>query len=262
VTNVIESTLRALLERATRTSSFRRSLPISVGGGGIYVSGSGGLKYLFRSMGSIDPSLCSLAREFVKKGHVVWDVGANVGLFTFAAAHLAGETGKVVAFDADIWLAQLLRRSASIQPSTSAPVQVVPAAIASGCDLRTFNIALRSRASNFLQGYGQTSTGGVAEQQTVVSVSIDWLAERLPPPEVIKIDVEGAELEVLRGATGLLGSKFPVVLCEVGQASSREVTHLFKSMGYRIYDGESRLSDRHEVPLAPWNTVAIHGIHG
>jgi FkbM family methyltransferase len=210
-------------------------------------------------MNSVDPALCRLAREFVQKRHVIWDVGANVGLFSFAAAHLAGETGKIFAFDADTWLVQLLRRSASIQPSTSAPVQIVPVAVANSCDLRTFNIASRSRSSNFLQGYGQSQTGGIAEQQTVISVSIDWLSERLPPPDVIKIDVEGAELEVLRGGVGLLRNKSPVVLCEVCSESSREVTDLLKSIGYKIYDGEVPPTDRHELVSAPWSTVAIRG---
>src|SRR5271156_5693911 len=114
--------LRSFLERATRRTSFRRSLPTLAGGVQIYVSGSAGLKYLFRPMKSVDPVLCSTAEEFVKKGHVVWDVGANIGLFSFAAAHLAGDKGRVFAFEADVWLVQLLRRSASIQPSTSGAV--------------------------------------------------------------------------------------------------------------------------------------------
>jgi FkbM family methyltransferase len=250
--------LRKFLENATRTTVFRRSLPADLGGAPLYTSGSAGLRYLLRSMESVDPVLCSLAQEFVEPGHVVWDVGANVGLFAFAAAHLAGESGQVCAFDADIWLVQLLRRSALIQPSTSAPVRVIPAAIANACDLRTFNIASRSRASNFLQGYGHTQTGGIAEQQTVVSLSIDWLAERLSLPDVIKIDVEGAELEVIRGGLGLLTSKKPVVLCEVGANSSREITECFKSIGYRLYDGERPLAERRELTEAPWSTIAIH----
>jgi FkbM family methyltransferase len=249
--------IRSLVERTARSASFRRSLPASVGGAQIYASVSGGLKYLFKPMESVDPGLCRLAREFVQRGHVVWDVGANVGLFSFAAAHLAGEAGKVFAFDADTWIVQLLRRSAAIQPSTSAPVEIIPAAVADSCNVRTFNIAVRSRASNYLQGYGQSQTGGVAERQTVICVSMDWLSERLPPPDVVKIDVEGAELEVLRGGIGLFQSKHPIVLCEVSAQSSPEVTVLLNSIGYTVYDGEALPTDRQALAAAPWNTVAI-----
>jgi FkbM family methyltransferase len=249
--------LRSILEKASRRTTFRRTLPANVGGAQIYASGSAGLKYIFRSMDSVDPVLCRLARELVKRNHVVWDIGSNIGLFAFAAAHLAGESGKVVALEADMWLVQLLRRSAAIQPSTSASVQVIPAAVADGCDVRTFNIAARSRASNSLAGYGNSQTGGVAERQSVISVSMDWLAYRLPHPDVVKIDVEGAELEVLTGALGLLRTKGPVILCEVCAERSPGVTDLLRSIGYRIYDGEVSAAERPEVALAPWNTVAI-----
>jgi FkbM family methyltransferase len=249
--------LRSLLEKASRGTAFRRSLPANVGGAQIYVSGSAGLKYLFRHMQSVEPALCRLATEFVRPGHVVWDIGANVGLFSFAAAHLAGNAGSVFAFDADTWLVQLLRRSASIQPPASARVQIIPAAIADSCDLKIFNIAVRSRASNALQGYGQSQTGGIAEQHTVVCVSIDWLTERLPTPNVIKIDVEGAELEVLRGGTGLLRSKSPVIICEVCSENSREISDLLKGFGYKLYDGDVMPTARGELVAASWNTVAI-----
>jgi FkbM family methyltransferase len=249
--------LRSFLERATRRTSFRRSLPTQIGGTQIYVSGSAGLKYLFRPMKSVDPVLCGMAKEFVKNGHVVWDVGANIGLFSFAAAHLAGRNGRVFAFEADVWLVQLLRRSASIQPSTSGTVQIVPTAVAKACDLREFNIASRSRASNFLAGYGQSQTGGVTERQAVVAVSLDWLADRLPAPDVLKIDVEGAELEVLEGGSNLLKRACPVIICEVCSERSEEVTDLLKRLGYRIYDGDVRPNERREVARATWNTIAI-----
>ena len=73
--------------------------------------------------------LFDFAREFVHAGSVVWDVGANVGLFSIAAAQRAGVRGKVVAIESDIWLAALLRKSAAVQPPMSARVQVIPAAV-------------------------------------------------------------------------------------------------------------------------------------
>ena len=249
--------LRQLVERGTRKLSFRRALPAELGGAGIYVSPSAGLRYLFHSMNAIDPTLSSFAKEFVRTDHVVWDVGANVGFFSFAAAHLAGANGRVVSIEPDVWLVQLLRRSSSVQPASSAPVQVVPAAAAKSCDLRTFSIASRSRAANFLSDYGSSQTGGSAEQQTVVTVTLDWLAERVQLPDVIKIDVEGSELEVLIGAACLLERKHPVLLCEVSSECSPQVTALLKDNGYRIYDGEVPFSKRRELQAAPWATVAI-----
>ncbi len=133
---------------------------------------------------------------------MVWDVGANVGLFSFAAASLAGPEGRVVALEPDAWLVQLLRRSASRQPAGSAPVEVVPAAIAAALSVRTLCLASRSRAANYLADFGTIQTGGSREQQSVIAVTLDWLLESFPVPSVVKIDVEGAELEVLEALGG------------------------------------------------------------
>ena len=223
----------------------------------MFVSGSAGLKYLARPMDRIDPSLCALAAEFAKPGNVVWDVGANVGLFTFSAAHHAGPEGRVIAFEPDSWLVQLLRRSVSVQPSSSSPVDVVPVAVAHECDLRTFNLSSRSRATNALSGYGSTDAGGIRETQTVPVVSLDWCAKRRPLPDVIKIDVEGAELEVLTGARDLLQIRRPVILCEVSRRNSPEVTALLKDRGYRLYNADLAPQSRTELAEAPWSTLAV-----
>ena len=249
--------VRSGLERAFRNVSFRRRLPASVGGARLYTSGSAGLKYIFRSMDSIDPVLCGFAAEFVRPGQVVWDVGANVGLFAFASAHIAGSKGQVYAFEADAWLVQLLRRSAAIQPPGSAPVRVVPGAVANSCDVRTFNIARRSRASNALAEFGHGQTGGIEEQHTVIAVSLDWLSDRLPGPDVLKIDVEGAELEVLTGAKRILQTKRPIILCEVCEKASAQVSELLKSCGYTLYDAEIAPTNRVALDSAPWNTLAV-----
>ncbi|MEO6222979.1 MAG: FkbM family methyltransferase [Vicinamibacterales bacterium] len=249
--------LRSILERAGRRTVFRRRLLPDHGGAPIYVSGSAGLKYLFRPMNRIDPSLGSLAREFVQSRSVVWDVGANVGLFAFSAAHHAGPDGRVVAFEADAWLVQLLRRSAAIQPASAARVEVIPVAVASACDVRTFHLSSRSRATNSLSGYGSSDAGSVREEQTVPAISLDWFAERRPVPDVIKIDVEGAEVEVLTGACHVLEVKRPVVLCEVASRNSAAVTALLRDRGYRLYDADTPTASRTELEAAPWSTLAI-----
>lgn len=249
--------LRGLLENFTRDWVIRRRLSADFSRAPIHVTPSAGLRYLFRPMNSIDPCLLELVREFVSPGAVVWDVGANVGLFSFAAASMAGSQGLVVALEPDVWLVQLLRRSALEQPIDSARVQVVPAAVASQVSIRTLCLAARSRAANHLAEFGTTQTGGSREQQSVIAVSLDWLLESLPAPSVVKIDVEGAEIEVLTGAHRLLEEARPVVLCEVIPASEYAVTEFFQSHGYQIFDGAIPSPERHPLPAAPWNTLAI-----
>jgi FkbM family methyltransferase len=249
--------IRTAIEKLTRKMLFRRRLPDDLGRNPIWVSPSAGLRFLFGRIKDADPVLFNLVREFVHKDSVVWDVGANVGLFAFSSAYLSGPSGLVVALEPDTWLVQLLRRSAVAQPASCAPMHIIPAAVAQSVELRTFHVSARSRSANSIKGYGSTQTGGIAEEQIVVAVSLDWLSERYALPDVLKIDVEGAELEVLMGAEALFEKRRPVLLCEISGETSSEVTTLLKSKGYRLYDGDMSRGERKELSSAPWTTVAL-----
>jgi FkbM family methyltransferase len=249
--------LRRIIEDVTRDWVIRRRLSPDFLRASIHVSPSAGLRYLYRSMDDVDSVLLGLVKEFVKPGAVVWDVGANVGLFSFAAASIAGPEGHVVALEPDAWLVQLLRRSARRQPARSAPVQIIPAAVASQVSIRTLCLAARSRAANYLAEFGTIQTGGAREEQSVVAVTLDWLLHQLPHPSVLKIDVEGAEMEVLKGSHRLFESIRPVVLCEVIPASEQAVTAFLQSYDYQILDGETNVLNRHPLQTAPWCTLAI-----
>jgi FkbM family methyltransferase len=249
--------LRGMIEHVTRDWVIRRRLSAEFARAPIHVTPSAGLRYLFRSMDSVDAVLLDLVRDVVKPGDVVWDIGANVGLFSFAAACRAGSDGLVVSLEPDAWLVQLLRLSTREQPKASAPVRVVPAAVAAEVSIRTLCLANRSRAANYLAEFGTTQTGGTREEQSVVAVTLDWLLERQPAPRVVKIDVEGAELEVLHGGRRLFETVRPIVLCEVIPSSERAVTRFLESRDYQIFDGETPAPNRLPLPVAPWSTLAI-----
>src|SRR5208337_2525011 len=124
----LSSLARAFAERATRRWVYARRLPPAFGSARIFVTPSAGLKFLLKPMTEADPILLRNVIELVRPGDVVWDIGANIGLFAFAAAARAGQNGQVIAFEPDTWLVQILRRSASAQPEASSPVRIVPAA--------------------------------------------------------------------------------------------------------------------------------------
>jgi hypothetical protein len=104
MTNLFSSFARTLIERYTRNWIYARHLPSSFGDIPIFVTPSAGLSYLFKPMTKIDPILLRNVIELVRPSDVVWDIGANVGLFTFAAAARAGHNGHVIAFEPDTWL--------------------------------------------------------------------------------------------------------------------------------------------------------------
>jgi FkbM family methyltransferase len=247
--------LRLALEQATHRIVVRRRLPSPFAAARIYTSSEGGLRYLARRMTQVDPVLLRLAAEVVRPGATVWDIGANMGLFSFAAAVAAGPGGRVLAVEPDTDLARLLRRSAALN-SGHAPVEVLPAAVCDELSIARFHVARRNRATSHLDGFGTAMAGGVRATELVPTVTLDWLAARFPAPDVIKIDVEEAELTVLAGASRVL-DRSPAIICEVAASNAGPVWELLNARGYAVYDGDQPRHERVPAGAAPFNTLAI-----
>lgn len=224
--------IRTLLERFSRDRIIKRRLPRQFGSREIYVSPDSALQYWKRDLSSVAPALFDFANKLVRPGDVVWDIGANVGLFAFCAAACTGKAGKVLAVEPDPWLGALLRRSAEI-PADASPVTVLSVATAEHSGIVEFNIASRGRSSNFVSGAGAHEHGGSRSSFPVVAVTFDWLAEQFGQPSIIKIDVEGMELSVLRGAAKVLESR-PILILEVLYKHRAEVGRMLMDLGYRL----------------------------
>jgi FkbM family methyltransferase len=252
--------IRDLLEKMSRGRVLRRRLPREHGGHTLYVSPEAAMRLWSRDLGTVDPFLLKMAGELVRPGMAVWDLGANVGLFAFAAAFAAGPPGRVLAVEADGFLAALLKRSAGEAPASYAPVEVLSAAVAETPGVAEFCIAKRGRAGNHLQSVpGSTQTGGTREVRRVAAVTLDGLLDRYPAPQVVKIDVEGAELLCLRGARRLLREVRPVLLCEVAEENAAEAGDLLRGHGYALFDAANRPDRRQPLGRPVWNTLALPG---
>jgi FkbM family methyltransferase len=250
-----QNPLRTAAERTTHRLVFRRRLPKPFDAALIYVTSEGGLRYLRPSLENVDPALLDLAARVVRSGQVVWDIGANIGLFSLAAAVATGTEGRVLAVEPDTTMVQLLRRSAKLNKNCG-PVDVLPVAVADQLTVSQFHIARRNRSTSHLSGFGTTQTGGIRATQLVPTVTLDWLALNFPPPDVIKIDVEAAEIGVLAGGSSVLKS-LPTIICEVARPNAEVVAELLLEHGYSLYDGDRPKELRIPLPKAPPNTLAI-----
>jgi len=254
----VKKLVRSIVEKRTRGIILKRRLPPTFGYSPIFVTPEAGLKYLFRPISEADPQLLALANEFVYPGSVVWDVGANIGLFSVAAAHKAGSKGKVIAIEPDIWLDTLLQRSAHAQPENTAPINIISAAVADKLGIRNFLIAARARATNSLEGFGSTQTGGTRQRQPVITVTLDWLGEYYSLPNILKIDVEGAELEVLLGGLNILKKAMPIIIVEVThQESIEQIGKLLHELRYELFDADAFSHERKPLLKPAYNTLAI-----
>lgn len=249
---------RSLLERLSRGRILSRRLPTRFGGARVFVSPDAALRYWRWDLeGDAEiRGLGDFASAFVSPGDVAWDVGASMGMFTYFAAARAGRTGRVVAIEPERLSLECLLRTVPQLPGEMAAIDVLPLAVSDRNDIETLEIPVRGRCSSHLsRSEGCTQTGGTRARMSVPTVTIDWLAERRPPPRVMKVDIEGVELDLLRGAEGLLRQHRPVLLCEIFGANSVEATKLFRRHEYRLRDFDC--PGWPEVAEAPWNTIAV-----
>lgn len=246
--------LRSALEKLSRGRVVRRRFSSDFGRQLLFVTPDSRLRYWRWDLDSVDPHLLAAARNLVRPGDSVWDIGANCGLFSFAAAYVAGAAGRVIAVEPDTFLATNLTRSNDVRSSDIADVMVLPCAVSNVLGIAQLHIAARGRSSNSL-GQGRSQAGGFRTSQATVVVTLDWIAEHCPPPDVVKVDVEGLETDVLYGGLDLLTAKRPTLYIEVGKEQAGEVSRLLSELGYRMYDSADLTA---EINEAAYNTVAIH----
>ncbi|MBF0176417.1 MAG: FkbM family methyltransferase [Magnetococcales bacterium] len=248
--------LRWTMERVSDHLVFKRRMPRQFGGRPIYVTPGSALKYWRLDLGRIDPDLLRFVQTYVHPGHQVWDIGANVGLLSFAAAGLTGTQGGVLAIEPDTRLVEVIRKSLRLQENADLRLDVLPVSVASDLGISHFHIAARGRSANHLAvAKGSSQTGGTSTTYPVVTVTLDWLLEKYGKPDIIKIDVEGAEHLVMQGGERVLRDARPVFLCEVSDFNSPFISDLFKKNHYQIFDWEK--NDNKPVDLAPFSTLAL-----
>jgi FkbM family methyltransferase len=181
--------------------------------------------------GAVEPELQARLPQLIARGSVVWDVGAHVGFFALAIARVVGPEGRVVAFEADGVNVDALRAAAARNGVDNVDVRPVAVWSAQG----TVEFQPRSDSSG---GHGGVveSGGGIV----VSATSLDAEAGEQRIPDLVKIDVEGAEEHVLIGARQLLADHRPIVICEV-HATGRgnegllpRVEALFEEAGYAV----------------------------
>lgn len=249
--------LRKIAERLSREKVFIRKLPSEFFETSLFVSPDAQLKFLKPGALAFPKELLDTALEHVREGDVVWDIGANVGVFTFAAASLVGSRGHILAVEPDIWLANLIQKSAKLSSNQGLSIDVLPVAIAENCGIEAFLVAARGRASNCLENSGgRSQSGGFRARNLVPTFSLDKLLTISEKPSFIKIDVEGAELLVLKGAKKILSESRPIIYCETGLEYRKEVTEIFHSFRYSVFDGSLPKQERMKNEKCAFNTLA------
>ncbi|MCZ2100757.1 MAG: FkbM family methyltransferase [Chitinophagales bacterium] len=227
--------IRHLIERLSRGKIITRRFSQNFDNRKLIVSPECGLRYWKFNLDNIDPMLTFAALNFINKDDVIWDIGANLGIFGFMAT-IKSNGGKCLMVEPDVWLSSIIQKS--IDRNQDLDLNVLPIAISEKSGIASFNIANRSRATSHLSAVdGSTQTGGTRNTRFVPILTLDSILEYFEPPNFIKIDTEGAELMVIHGSIRVFEFK-PDVLIEVYEKTYDQVLDFLVKRGYKLLNAE------------------------
>lgn len=174
-----------------------------------FAPGSGAAHY---SQGENEMAVQDQLAADLAAGDCFYDVGANVGFLTVIAAGLVGSGGSVVAFEPVARNAATVRRNAAL--NGFGHIAVVEKAVSDHSGRESLVLA-RSLGGAALASADTPPDPAGTEEVEVVSIDDIVGSGSVRPPSVVKIDVEGAEIEVLRGMESTLAIHRPVVIYEI-----------------------------------------------
>lgn len=184
------------------------------------------------------PALYPVLAAALEPGGCFYDVGANVGIYALSAARLVGPAGAVHAFEPVPDTAKIMLTLA--EQNGLDCVRLVGSAL--GEREGEVTITIVAGASG-LAHVGPGERGGGPDGITVPMTTLDGYWSGDQPPDLIKIDVEGHEAAVLRGATALLRAARPAVVVEMipkhlarSGATPGDIAETLTACGYEFYD--------------------------
>ena len=216
-------------------------------------------KFLFVFGENYEPELAILER-FLSPGKTFIDAGANFGIYTMVASKLVGQAGQVIAFEPTAESFSVLRQNIALNGLTN--VRAVQGALSDKEGTAWLHYGT-DPVRNSLGKDPSADAGG----EYVATDSLDNVLQRagVKRVDVIKMDVEGAEELVLRGANKVLTSMRPVIIYEVNAEASGHLglskdgaTRLLERLDYEFFvDGHKGTSSPAGPSPGYFNVLAI-----
>lgn len=183
--------------------------------------------------GEAEPAVQKVLAERLQPSMVFYDLGANLGFFSMLAARIVGPSGIVFSFEPDPEIAGRLQKN--IERNGLRNVRVIPKGVWSESGKQAF---VSAGASSPDRGTGRfVADSERAGSASLECVALDDFVRAAPAPHAIKCDVEGAEVDVLRGAQQLLRAYRPWILCEMhSQPNDSGCREILERFGYNFTD--------------------------
>jgi FkbM family methyltransferase len=188
--------------------------------------------------GLLELSVQEAMRRMLGPGDVFYDVGANIGFFALAGARRVAPGGAAYAFEPVPENVAAIRESAAL--NGLANLEVIESAVgrASG---RGRLLLVEDLSWSHLESLGPHPRTREAVDVDVVAIDDLVASGRIRPPDLVKIDVEGAEIDVLEGMRRTIEEHRPAIVCELHETAPQFVATM-DGLGYATSNLEGKQS--------------------
>ena len=205
-----------------------------------------GIDFSIWLLGSFEPETVRCYQQIVKAGDIVLDIGANIGSHTLLLAQAVGSEGRVYAFEPTDFAFRKLMSNRLLNPNLVSRIHcfqymLVDQAIAGNATPSLYSSwPLKEDVDLHELHQGRLMTTAGAEARTLDSVILRLKLDRV---NCIKLDIDGFECGMMRGAREVLSRWRPVIIMELAPyalkeqgASLSDLIGLLKQYGYSLFD--------------------------
>lgn len=197
-----------------------------------------------KQLGAYERNDLAMVMSFLKEGDTVLDVGGNIGTFAIPVALKVGGTGKVYTFEGNPQTYSVLSQNIAINnlENQIQAIQAIVTSISGNYVLMDPDDGIGS-ATCYFQLVEQQSHK-LSDSQELPCIALDdwWKTVNQPQISLIKVDVEGADLNVLNSAREIIKRDKPIIFVEINAKalsryghSAKDVEDFLLSFGYHLF---------------------------
>ena len=201
-------------------------------------------------LGTSKPEVQELMAAFIRSGMTVYDIGANVGYQACIAARLVGPTGRVICFEPLPANADRIEHNREM--NAFANMVVRREALGNENGIRPFQVSAKSTFGALVSAKATIETPTEEIDVRVRRLDSVVSEEKLSPPDWIKIDVEGGEMDALLGARTVINDARPILVIEL-HGTNRPIAELLRELNYFTASVESAAA----IETGHWNANII-----
>lgn len=152
-----------------------------------------------------------LVSELLKENSIFWDIGSHYGTYSILAAAYISDNNRIFAFEPDTEAILIFNKNIQ-NNGLQGKISLLETAVYSSIGIQEFDMQFGNSNSHLINK-GDISMKGALK--LVKTTTLNEALKTIPMPSIIKIDTEGAELEIIKGATDILRNQDTIFICEL-----------------------------------------------